>query len=396
MRASLERAHEALRRSQAETEAVRAANDRFISGVSHELRTPLSAILLWSTLIEEEKLHGGEELREALDVIKRSAEEQQALIENLVATARIVGGRIKLDRRDQALAPIIRSAVDDVRSTAEQKQLLLHEAIEPGGLSAPVDQNYLRQALTHLLRNAVRFTSPAGRVDVLLRQVAEEVQIEVIDTGIGITAEQLPSIFHGPAGNQPKAPRTEAGLGYGLLVARRIVQAHGGTLAASSAGAGRGAVFTIRLPLDASRPIVPAGEEDPDRRFRPLERRHLLLVVGESGAERRTILRALQEAGADVTLVHDVAAALGASVQRPVDGLVCDFTGDGLDPAVFLHAWREHETARHLQAAPALAVSPAHAQATALDAGFDRSLPADLAPPALVAALAECFHPTAT
>lgn len=248
-RAELDRARAALEQARREVEAVRAAEDRFLSSFSHELRTPLSAILLWTGLIEEEKLTEPAQLREALEAIRHSAEEQQALVENLVGTARILSGRLRLDRQHAALHSILQAALESVETAARQKQIVVRCPAGPEDFQVIADRDRLQQAFTLLLSNAVKFTPIGGRVDVVTSRTNDQLQVAITDTGAGLAREELPRLFDGSPVPQRVAARTECGLRFGLVVTRRIIEMHDGTIAAASAGLGQGATFTVRLPL---------------------------------------------------------------------------------------------------------------------------------------------------
>lgn len=383
VRTRLDRTLAELQQARRELDGVEDAKERFLSSVSHELRTPLSAILLWTTLVEEEKLEDPEQLREAIDTIRRSAEEQQALIENLVNTSRIVAGRLRLDRRAAEILPVVRAALESVAPAAQKKQLILTSKAAPENLAAPVDRDRLQQALTHLLLNAVKFTAAGGRIDVAVRAAGGELEIAVTDTGQGIAPERLPRLFGGPVGDRRKAPRTEAGLGYGLLVSRRLAEAHGGALTAHSPGPDRGATFTLRIPLDASRRVAPAAARAPAL---PLAGRTVLLVIDEPDT-RRALTDGLADAGAHVASVDCAPAAWESFESRRPDAIVCDLALPTIDACDFLNDIRRAEAEAGAAPAPAIglaAVENAPEIARAHQCGFHRSFVAPFDPQQLV------------
>ncbi|ACB77343.1 histidine kinase [Opitutus terrae PB90-1] len=359
--------------------------------MSHELRTPLSAILLWTTLIEEEKLEEREQLQEALAAIKHSAEELQALIDNLVETTRIVSGRFTLQRTVGEIATVVEAAIAQVQPAAQAKQIPLHRQIEPA--SAPVDRARLQQTLVLLLQNAIKATPPGGRVELSVGVHDEEMRIAVHDTGAGLTPERLARVFSGPPPSaQAKAPRTDAGLGYGLIVAQQLVRAHGGVLTAASGGPGQGATFTIRLPLDPTRAITAVAPEAHGT-AQTLHGRRVLLVVDD--AELRHHLAAgLHDAGAAVSAVDSAPAAAEAAERQYHDVIVCDLALPTIDAGELLQDLREHEVTHARPHAPALALAHAdHADAAslALKHGFMRCLQAPVDPATLAAAAAACL-----
>jgi signal transduction histidine kinase len=244
-----ERLRRALAHARRELTAAREEQERFLSSISHELRTPLSAILLWTSLIEEEKLIEPDQLREAIDAIRRSAEEQQALVQNLVDTARILSGALKLDLQPTSLSVIVRTAHENTAASANEKKLTLESPAAPEEVRASIDRERLQHALRLLLSNAVKFTPEGGCIAIAGKQTGQHVLVTITDTGAGISPEALPRLFDGPQMHRRLAARTESGLGFGLLVARKLIELHHGTLTAESPGPNRGATFTVRLPV---------------------------------------------------------------------------------------------------------------------------------------------------
>lgn len=394
LRAQLDRALAQLQLAQHKVDAAAEMNERFLSSVSHELRTPLSAILLWTTLIEEEKLYEPEQLREAVDVIKRSAEEQQALIENLVTSSRIVAGRFRLDRRPIRIEPILRAAAESVRAAAEQKRVSVNVSADPTA-TAPVDRARLELAVTPLLHNAVRFTPAGGRVELTASSTSATLHVVVSDTGAGIEPERLARIFAGPEGAQGKAPRTEAGLGYGLVVARQIVEAHGGVLAAESAGANRGATFTIRLPLDPAHPIRRPDSPSAREAAPPLKKRRVLLVVDDPDL-RQALASGLSAAGAEVDAVDSAPAGYESCERHRPDAIVCELSLPTIDAATFLRELRGTEDDSSTTRLPAVALASgenAADAARACELGFDRCVTVPVDPEELVAIVADSLQP---
>ena len=243
------------------SELVRAnqAKDEFVAQVSHELRTPINAVLGWSNMLAGGTLRADRQ-RHALDVIAQNAAMLARLIDDLIDQSRIVRGTVSLDERRIAdVAPIAAAAVDSLKVTATAKGISLEVALEPSG---PVlgDRERLQQVIWNLVSNAVKFTPGGGTVTLSVRSVDERCVISVRDTGIGIAPDVLPRIFdrfsQGDSGGKHRE-----GLGLGLAIAKELVQLHGGTIEVSSGGPGRGAAFTVALPLQQSAtPLVSATE----------------------------------------------------------------------------------------------------------------------------------------
>jgi signal transduction histidine kinase len=210
-------------------EAASRAKDAFLATISHELRTPLSPILTWSGLLRQGALDG-EKARHAFEVIERSARAQAQLIEDLLDVSRIIAGRMRLEVRPVALAPVIESAVDVVRPAADAKGVHLQIVLDSEAGSVLGDGERLQQVVWNLLSNAVKFTPRNGRVQVALERVDSHVEMSVADTGQGIAPAFLPRVFDRFQQADGTTTRLHGGLGLGLAIVRHIVEAHGGAV----------------------------------------------------------------------------------------------------------------------------------------------------------------------
>jgi signal transduction histidine kinase len=232
------------------TELVRAnrTKDEFLATLSHELRTPLNSILGWSILMQGGRLTAERE-KTALQSIERNARLQSRLIEDLLDVSRIITGKFTLDSSEVVLRPIVEGAIEIIRPIAESKQIqiqcnCMHDPVYVAG-----DAPRLQQAIWNLLSNAVKFSSNGGSVDVLLDKTDTHARVSVTDTGIGIDPDFLPHVFERFTQADGSSTRAYGGLGLGLAIVRHIVEMHGGVVRADSKGKGRGATFTIELPL---------------------------------------------------------------------------------------------------------------------------------------------------
>lgn len=245
-----------LERLRAELAAERAARvaaerqdrlkDEFLAVVAHELRSPLGAILGWAHMLRR---HGGEEeLGRGLDVIEQSVHAQSRLIDDLLVAGRMASGEIGLNIELLDPAAVIDAAIQSVRPAVADKGLRLTKVLQPVEGPLRGDAARLHQVLCNLLTNAVKFTPRGGDVEIALRPSPGWTLISVKDTGIGITPEFLPHVFD-RFRQHPSVARMHGGLGLGLAIARHLVQLHGGEIVAESEGEGRGATFTVRLPL---------------------------------------------------------------------------------------------------------------------------------------------------
>jgi PAS domain S-box-containing protein len=244
------------RAARTEAEAASRAKDEFLAVLSHELREPLTAIIGWGELLRSGRLPAAEAAR-ALERIQRNARLQAHLVNDLLDVSRIVSGKFAIDLRPAPLAPIVEAAVDAIRLSAETKGIHLDAVVDRFVGAVRGDAGRLQQVVTNLLTNAVKFTPSGGRVEVVLTAVGDLAELIVRDTGRGIVAEFLPRVFDRFAQGERVHTRASGGLGLGLAIARHLVELHGGSIEAHSAGEGRGATFVVRLPLLAGGP--PSG-----------------------------------------------------------------------------------------------------------------------------------------
>jgi signal transduction histidine kinase len=230
----------------------------FLAMVSHELLTPTTAILGWASLLRDGPADEGT-VAHGVEVIERNARLQSRLIEQLLDYSRASNGLLGLDARRGSLVPVLEAAVDTMLPQAKAKEVELRVSYDASTGAVICDSLRLQQVVTNLIANAVKFTSSRGRVDIQLARRGAYAEVTVADTGRGIRPEFLPYIFEPfrQAGGEGWAARD--GLGLGLTIARHIVEGHKGEIRADSPGEGRGAKFTITLPLDGNT----AGRETP-------------------------------------------------------------------------------------------------------------------------------------
>jgi signal transduction histidine kinase len=245
----------ALERARAQAEEASRLKDEFLSIVSHELRTPLNAILGWSQLLSKDEAlasDGAAKLRHGLDVIRRNAEAQKRLVEDLLDVQRIVAGKLRIELAPVPLETLVRGAVESMHPAAAAKHvdLLLDVRATPSVMG---DAARLHQAVWNLLSNAIKFTPSGGRVTVELEATDDRAIIRVQDTGVGVDPAFLPWMFEPFRQADASASRNQGGLGLGLAIVRRVVELHGGRVRGESAGPWRGATFVIELPVSGRR-----------------------------------------------------------------------------------------------------------------------------------------------
>ncbi|MEO5882622.1 MAG: HAMP domain-containing sensor histidine kinase [Caldimonas sp.] len=231
-------------------EAARALRlkDELISNLSHALRTPLGAILGWAKALQLKRADPAT-IERGLEAIARNAALQAQLLDELLDADRVLSDRVLLESKPIDLAALVAVAIESATPSAQAKGLRLKPGIEPLGGPVAGDADRLRQVVASLLANAVRYTPRGGCIEVLLRSAGGRVELVVRDEGSGIEAARLPRVFDRHDPDDPSSVRSRSGLGLALPVARRLIELHGGSIEAASAGPGTGATFTVRLPL---------------------------------------------------------------------------------------------------------------------------------------------------
>jgi signal transduction histidine kinase/ActR/RegA family two-component response regulator len=390
-------------RAQALAEEAERANrlkDEFIAMVSHELRTPLNAVLGWARLLISKRLTEGR-AREAVETIERNAVSLTRIIDDLLDVSRIMAGTLKLTRQPVDLVAVTQGALDVVRPMAAGKRIDLQLTADDS-LTELVngDTGRLQQVIGNLLTNAIKFTPEGGRVDVSVQRVGSEMEVKIVDTGQGIGEDFLPHAFERFRQADGAATRHHGGLGLGLAIVRKLVELHGGTVHAASEGEGRGATFTIRLPVPTVSTSLTRWPALADRRSaasldvpqphsQRLDAISILLVDDDADGRTLTSL-VLTEAGASVNAVASARAARQVLEEERPDVLVSDIGMPDEDGYMLIRQIREHE-AEHGGFLPAIALTGyarAEDRARVLAAGFQVHVPKPLDPPELTAAIA--------
>jgi PAS domain S-box-containing protein len=235
-------------RARTEAETANRAKDEFLTVLSHELRTPLNAVYGWARMLRTQQLDEAASAR-ALDAIDRNANAQVQLIDDLLDVSRVITGKMRLDVRPVDLAAVVDAALDAVRPAAAAKEIRLQSVLDPRAGPLTGDPNRLQQVVWNLLINAVKFTPRGGRIQVHLQRVDSHVEVVVSDTGQGIAPSVLPFVFDRFRQADSSSTRAYSGLGLGLALVKHLVELHGGSVVAHSAGEGQGATFIVKLPL---------------------------------------------------------------------------------------------------------------------------------------------------
>jgi signal transduction histidine kinase/CheY-like chemotaxis protein len=238
------------------------AKDEFMAVLSHELRTPLNAVYGWARMLQSGELRDEALVARATDAIVRNADVQIQLIDDLLDLSRITNGMMRLDIRPVDMAEVVRGALDAVRPAADARAIGIETILDPVGPVAG-DAARLQQVVWNLLINAVKFTPKGGQIQLHLRRLSAHVEIEVSDTGQGITPKMLPHVFERFRQADSSSTRTHGGLGLGLALVKHLVELHGGTVVAQSAGEGQGASFVVTLPVGIAEIRTPSGSRRP-------------------------------------------------------------------------------------------------------------------------------------
>jgi len=373
--------------ARADFEAANRSKDDFLATLSHELRTPLTAMLGWARMLRAARL-SPEQATRALETIERNTLWQAKLIDDLLDVSRIISGKMQLERQPVDVVGVVGAAVEALRRDAEAKGVALDVVLEPGTAVVNGDPVRLAQVVANLVSNAIKFTPAGGRLAVELSHPPGEAIVTVRDTGAGIEASLLPHVFD--RFRQGQRGRGAGGLGLGLAIVRHIVTLHGGTVSAHSDGLGRGAVFTVKLPLsrESRGPVIGAGPRTV-RAARPLEGIRILAVDDHPDA-RELVGVALADRGAEVHTAASVSDALAALENVAVDVLVSDLGMPGADGFALVAQLRERERTdgRPPMVAIALtAYASPHDRTQALAAGFDLHVAKPVDPDALTDAV---------
>ncbi|BBD64819.1 multi-sensor hybrid histidine kinase [Nostoc commune NIES-4072] len=405
---------------QQQTEQLQEANrmkDEFLGILSHELRSPLNAILGWAQLLQRSKL-SETLIARATETIERNAKAQTQLIEDLLDISRMMRGKLRLNVSTCNLVPIIESSLKTVSLAAQSKEIDLkfslipsketsnsdlglginHENLESRESQSPTmlgensqflvsgDFERLQQIIWNLLFNAIKFTPTGGRVEVQLSVVTSQekqdttdkyAQIQVIDTGIGISPDFLPYIFDRFRQADSSSTRAYGGLGLGLAIARNLVELHGGTVYANSPGIGQGARFTVKLPLLKSPPLHPIAPL-PLSPSIPLSLLGVrVLVVDDQADTRDFITTILEHYQAEVQAVESVAKALQLITQWKPDVLVSDIGMPDEDGYSLIRKVRSQppELGGNIPAAALTAYTRAEDRMRAIQEGYQLYLP---------------------
>jgi PAS domain S-box-containing protein len=370
------------------------AKDEFLAVVSHELRNPLNAILGWAKLLTL-KDFDARKVGKGLETIERNAVAMAQLIEDLLDMSRIISGKMRLEVQPIDVARIVEASMESIRPAANAKGVEMRPLIDPATPKLHGDPTRLQQVIWNLLSNAVKFTPKDGRVDVQVRPADGRVEIIVVDTGKGMAPDFVPFVFDPFRQEEGGPARTRGGLGLGLAITRQLVELHGGRITAHSDGEGKGATFTVNLPVAKAGAAV----SRPDRRplpapmifERPLQLRGLrVLVVDDDDDARSLVANVLEDCGSRVTTAASAREALTRLAEEVPDVLLSDISMPEEDGYSLIRKVRAlpRDRGGDVPAAAITAYARPEDRRDLLNAGFSIHLPKPIEPAELVAVVA--------
>jgi PAS domain S-box-containing protein len=366
------------RRARREAEEASRLKDEFLATVSHELRTPLTAILGWVRMLRDGSLDDAT-AQKALESVDRNVRSQAQLIEDLLDISKIVSGKMHLEVRPVEPASVINSAVEAVKPAAQAKGVGLQLIIDPSVGPVAGDYERLQQVVWNLLSNAVKFTPSGGRVLVRTERVGSTAQLTVTDNGRGIKPDFLPYVFDRFRQADSSITRAFGGMGVGLAIVKSIVEMHGGTVEASSEGEGRGASFTVSLPL-ASETKDTNGKGTVEHAARgtatlrcPTELAGLRILVADDEPDTCAMVRAaFEQCGSKVKTVNSGAEVLEVLEEWQPDVLVADISMPEMDGYQLIRRLRERgaQAGGRVPAVALSAMARVEDRVKALSAGY--------------------------
>jgi signal transduction histidine kinase len=295
------------REARREAEQASRSKDDFLAMLGHELRNPLAPIV---TALQLLRLRGSDPAEHEHTIIERQVTHLTTLVDDLLDISRITQGKIELKRESVELSAVVARAVEMASPLFEQRRHVLVVDVPLQGVAAFVDPTRFAQVIANLFTNAAKYTEVGGRIVVSAESTADAVTLTVSDNGIGIAGEMLPRIFDIFMQERQASDRAHGGLGLGLAIVRSLVQMHGGTVSASSAGRGAGASFVIRLPaVVAGEPPVRVVPLSPPVLVLPGGARRVLVVDDNTDAAE-LLARAMIEFGCETQIAHDGPSAL--------------------------------------------------------------------------------------
>jgi PAS domain S-box-containing protein len=390
------------KRTEARVNAAREEGDRlnrlkdeFLATVSHELRTPLQSILGWARLLRSGHVNA-EQQGKALETIERNALVQSQLIEDILDVSRIITGKARIHSHVVDVAVVLGAALDTTQPAARAKGVELVADVPSDIGTVMGDADRLQQVVWNLLSNAVKFTPPGGCVRLTANRTRSELRIVVTDDGQGIAPAFLPFVFDRFRQAEAGVARSHGGLGLGLAIVRHLVELHGGHVEAASAGLGKGAAFSVSLPVAGVPDVEPPVARGRAPRSEPPIESVLglagvrVLVVDDQSDARDIIATILEKYGAEVRVAESALDALDALEKSPFDVLVSDIgmpVEDGYVLIEKVRAMLERPEVARIPAVALTAYARSEDERRALASGYDVHVAKPIDPRRLVSAV---------
>ena len=362
-------------------ETANRGKDEFLMMLSHELRTPLNSILGFSSLLATGALDGDEvKAKMAAKTIEHNALAQSRIINDILDATRIISGRFTLEKNPISMADLVALGVESVRSMALEKGITIVTDMpgEPLGQLLG-DRVRLQQVLWNLLTNAIKFTQQGGKIEVRLLRMGPNIHIQVNDNGKGIDSQMLSKIFDRFYQVDSSSVRQHSGLGLGLAITKHLVEAHGGSIIASSKGLGEGAVFEVSLPLAT---IAAKSTLQADSSTKKILEGVNAIVVDDDQDAQRLVSLILCQYGAKVETVGRTREAMKIMMASHKDILICDYNMPEEDGFSFMRRIRSqgmYDDAK-LPAIALTAYADKEHEKSAMAAGFDAFIGKPLQP----------------
>lgn len=382
----------------ARVEAERAAlmKDEFLATVSHEMRTPLTAMLGWVQMLRSGSL-SGDAIPHALETIERNARAQAKLINDLLDMSRILSGRLRLDVQRVNVTDVVEAAIATAEPAAAAKKIKIIREFEAEPESISGDASRLQQVIWNLLNNAIKFTPSGGEVTVSMKRLESLLEVTVSDNGEGINPDFLPHVFERFRQQDSSTDRRHQGLGLGLSIVKQLIELHGGSVQVHSEGPGRGAAFTVSMPLAngyvrrAAEPLTPRQEEPAAPQDAPPSILGVKVLVVDDDNDARELLRSiLAHHGASVRTAASAADAIREFASKPPQIIVSDIGMPGEDGYELIRKIRalDQVEGKRVPAVALTAFARSEDRRRAIGAGFNMHLSKPVEPAELLTIVA--------
>ncbi|HEX2853370.1 MAG TPA: PAS domain S-box protein [Opitutaceae bacterium] len=381
---------ESERAARAQAEHANRMKDEFVSTVSHELRTPLNAIVGWTQVLKE-SVQGAEDLMRGVEIIERNARIQAQLIDDLLDLGRISTGKLALDIASIEPGAVVQEAIASIQPTADLKRIRIKTVLDSVRGTIMGDKQRLLQVVWNLMSNAIKFTPSGGSVVITVTRVNSHLEISVSDNGRGIGPDFLPHVFERFRQADSSTTRQHGGLGIGLALVKQLVELHGGQVHAESAGEGKGATFTVSLPVasvhsDARRARHAATSvKEVDISAAEELAGVKVLAVDDDRDSLEVIKRILISRHAQIETANSVDEALSIFPAFRPHVILSDIGMPGRDGYELVRCIRELPGGTAVPAAALTALARTEDRMRALRAGFQTHLSKPVAPLELVA-----------